>query len=51
MYTSSTNPPPTSTPSRLVAAKVIPWFILHAKKTGLIVEYDFIMATYLSPIG
>jgi len=33
---------------RLVAAKVIKRFILHAKKTGFIVEHDFIMATYLS---
>ena len=30
---------------RLVAAKVIKRFILHAKKTGFIVEHDFIMAT------
>uniref|UniRef100_A0A1B6L3W7 ATP-binding cassette sub-family E member 1 n=1 Tax=Graphocephala atropunctata TaxID=36148 RepID=A0A1B6L3W7_9HEMI len=33
---------------RLIAAKVIKRFILHAKKTGFIVEHDFIMATYLS---
>lgn len=33
---------------RLVAAKVIKRFILHAKKTGFVVEHDFIMATYLS---
>merc|ERR1712172_9644 len=33
---------------RLVAAKVIKRFILHAKKTGFIVEHDFIMATYLA---
>ena len=33
---------------RLVAAKVIRRFILHARKTGFIVEHDFIMATYLA---
>jgi len=33
---------------RLVAAKVIKRFILHSKKTGFIVEHDFIMATYLA---
>ncbi|XP_026472140.1 ATP-binding cassette sub-family E member 1 [Ctenocephalides felis] len=33
---------------RLMAAKVIKRFILHAKKTGFIVEHDFIMATYLA---
>ncbi|XP_055844131.1 protein Pixie [Episyrphus balteatus] len=33
---------------RLVAAKVIKRYILHAKKTGFIVEHDFIMATYLA---
>jgi ATP-binding cassette subfamily E protein 1 len=33
---------------RIVAAKVIRRFILHAKKTGFIVEHDFIMATYLA---
>merc|ERR1711970_1101628 len=33
---------------RLVAAKVIKRFILHAKKTGFIVEHDFIMATYMA---
>ena len=33
---------------RLVAAKLIKRFILHAKKTGFIVEHDFIMATYLA---
>lgn len=33
---------------RLVAAKVIKRFLLHAKKTGFIVEHDFIMATYLA---
>merc|ERR1711990_1269172 len=33
---------------RLVAAKVIKRFILHARKTGFIVEHDFIMATYLA---
>lgn len=33
---------------RLVAAKVIKPYILHAKKTGFVVEHDFIMATYLA---
>merc|ERR1712078_939352 len=33
---------------RIHAAKVIKRFILHAKKTGFIVEHDFIMATYLA---
>merc|ERR1711959_670203 len=33
---------------RIVAARVIKRFILHAKKTGFIVEHDFIMATYLA---
>lgn len=33
---------------RLVAAKVIKRFVLHAKKTAFIVEHDFIMATYLA---
>ncbi|KAK7588269.1 hypothetical protein V9T40_005514 [Parthenolecanium corni] len=33
---------------RIVAAKVIKRFILHAKKTGFVVEHDFIMATYLA---
>jgi ATP-binding cassette subfamily E protein 1 len=33
---------------RLVAAKVIKRYILHSKKTGFIVEHDFIMATYLA---
>jgi ATP-binding cassette subfamily E protein 1 len=33
---------------RIIAAKVIKRFILHAKKTGFIVEHDFIMATYLA---
>jgi len=33
---------------RVIAAKVIKRFILHAKKTGFIVEHDFIMATYLA---
>lgn len=32
---------------RVVAAKVIKRYILHAKKTAFIVEHDFIMATYL----
>lgn len=33
---------------RVVCAKVIKRFILHAKKTAFIVEHDFIMATYLA---
>merc|ERR1719201_2292151 len=33
---------------RIIAAKVIKRFIIHAKKTGFIVEHDFIMATYLA---
>ncbi|KAI9179358.1 Fe-S cluster-binding ribosome biosynthesis protein [Blastocladiella emersonii ATCC 22665] len=33
---------------RIIAAKVIKRFILHAKKTAFLVEHDFIMATYLA---
>ncbi|CAD7976214.1 unnamed protein product [Amoebophrya sp. A25] len=33
---------------RIVAARVIKRFILHAKKTAFIVEHDFIMATYMA---
>lgn len=33
---------------RLVIAKVIKRYILHAKKTAFVVEHDFIMATYLA---
>ncbi|KAG0347540.1 Fe-S cluster-binding ribosome biosynthesis protein [Podila humilis] len=33
---------------RIIAAKVIKRFILHARKTAFIVEHDFIMATYLA---
>lgn len=33
---------------RIIAAKVIKRFILHSKKTGFVVEHDFIMATYLA---
>lgn len=33
---------------RIIAAKVIKRYILHARKTGFIVEHDFIMATYLA---
>jgi ATP-binding cassette subfamily E protein 1 len=33
---------------RILAAKVIKRFILHAKKTAFIVEHDFIMATYMA---
>ena len=33
---------------RIIAAKVIKRFILHAQKAGFVVEHDFIMATYLA---
>ncbi|KAJ1491879.1 P-loop containing nucleoside triphosphate hydrolase protein, partial [Baffinella frigidus] len=33
---------------RLLCARVIKRFIMHAKKCGFIVEHDFIMATYLA---
>lgn len=33
---------------RIIASKVIKRFILHSKKTGFVVEHDFIMATYLA---
>ncbi|KAL9127064.1 MAG: hypothetical protein Q9217_003993 [Psora testacea] len=33
---------------RIVVARVIKRFIMHAKKTAFIVEHDFLMATYLS---
>uniref|UniRef100_A0A8C2ZYK9 ATP-binding cassette sub-family E member 1 n=1 Tax=Cyclopterus lumpus TaxID=8103 RepID=A0A8C2ZYK9_CYCLU len=33
---------------RLMAARVIKRYILHAKKTAFVVEHDFIMATYLA---
>jgi len=33
---------------RITAARVIKRFILHSKKTGFVVEHDFIMATYLA---
>ncbi|CBZ55526.1 RNase L inhibitor, related [Neospora caninum Liverpool] len=33
---------------RIMAARVIKRFILHAKKTAFVVEHDFIMATYLA---
>ncbi|KAI2514030.1 putative Fer4-like domain in RNase L inhibitor [Fragilaria crotonensis] len=33
---------------RIICAKVIKRFIMHAKKTAFIVEHDFIMATYLA---
>jgi ATP-binding cassette subfamily E protein 1 len=33
---------------RIIAAKVIKRFIVHARKTGFIVEHDFIMATYMA---
>ncbi|KAL8276117.1 hypothetical protein RQP46_011499 [Phenoliferia psychrophenolica] len=33
---------------RIIAARVIKRFILHAKKTAFVVEHDIVMATYLS---
>ncbi|EMR63611.1 putative translation initiation factor rli1 protein [Eutypa lata UCREL1] len=33
---------------RIICARVIKRFIMHAKKTAFIVEHDFIMATYLA---
>ncbi|KAK1769515.1 P-loop containing nucleoside triphosphate hydrolase protein [Phialemonium atrogriseum] len=33
---------------RIIVARVIKRFIMHAKKTAFIVEHDFIMATYLA---
>nr|WCZ58647.1 translation initiation factor RLI1 [Seculamonas ecuadoriensis] len=33
---------------RIIAARVIKRFILHAKRTAFIVEHDFIMATYMA---
>merc|ERR1719335_1253749 len=33
---------------RIIAAKVIKRYILHAKKRAFVVEHDFIMATYLA---
>ncbi|KAI1308633.1 ATP-binding cassette sub-family E member 1 [Halotydeus destructor] len=33
---------------RLIAAKIIKRFLMHSKKTGFVVEHDFIMATYLA---
>ena len=33
---------------RIVVARVIKRFIMHAKKTAFVVEHDFLMATYLS---
>merc|ERR1712151_281660 len=33
---------------RVVAARVMKRYIIHAKKTAFIVEHDFIMATYLA---
>ena len=33
---------------RIQASKVIKRFILHAKKTAMIIEHDIIMATYLA---
>jgi ATP-binding cassette, sub-family E, member 1 len=37
-----------SPPPSIAASKTIKRFIMHAKKTGFIVEHDFIMATYLA---
>lgn len=33
---------------RIAASKTIKRFIMHSKKTGFVVEHDFIMATYLA---
>merc|ERR1712151_627035 len=33
---------------RVVAARVLKRFIIHARKTAFVVEHDFIMATYLA---
>jgi ATP-binding cassette subfamily E protein 1 len=33
---------------RLIAAKIIKRFIMNSKKSGFIVEHDFIMASYLA---
>lgn len=33
---------------RIIAAKVIKRYILHARRTAFVVEHDFIMATYLA---
>jgi ATP-binding cassette subfamily E protein 1 len=33
---------------RIVCAKVIKRFVMHARKTALVVEHDFLMATYLA---
>ncbi|KAF9696026.1 hypothetical protein EKO04_006106 [Ascochyta lentis] len=33
---------------RIIAARVIKRFIMHAKKTAFVVEHDFVMATYLA---
>lgn len=33
---------------RIIAAKVVKRFIMHAKKTAFVVEHDFIMAAYLA---
>ncbi|KAJ2403113.1 Fe-S cluster-binding ribosome biosynthesis protein [Coemansia sp. RSA 2559] len=33
---------------RVIAAKVIKRFIMHAQKTAFVVEHDFIMATYMA---
>ncbi|PWN97068.1 P-loop containing nucleoside triphosphate hydrolase protein [Tilletiopsis washingtonensis] len=33
---------------RIIAARVIKRFILHSKKTAMIIEHDIIMATYLA---
>ena len=36
---------------RIITARVIKRFIMHAKKTAFVVEHDFIMATYLGTRG
>ena len=33
---------------RIIVAKIIKRFIIHARKTAFVVEHDFIMATYLA---
>ena len=33
---------------RLIIAKIIKRFIMNSKKTGFVVEHDFIMASYLA---
>ena len=37
-----------SSEQRIIASRVIRRFILHSKKTALVIEHDTIMATYLA---